>query len=336
MSFSHMSDEPKTHLDPWWFQLFGILDADYFPQGATAVRQQAKTLQLDRLLPFIFLHVGCLGVLWTGWSPTAVIVAIALYWLRMFAVTAFYHRYFSHKTFKTSRILQCVFALWGLTAVQKGPLWWAAHHRVHHAVSDQAGDLHSPNQRGFWWSQLGWIATDANIPTDYSRVPDLARYPELVFLNRMDWIGALMLALTLYGTGSALSQWMPEFKTSGLQLLIWGFFISTTVLFHATSTINSLSHLFGSRRYKTPDHSRNNWLLAIITMGEGWHNNHHQFPGSVRQGFFWWEIDLTYYVLRLMAFLGLIYDLKPVPVSAYQPSLYSSSGYLSAGKQTSS
>jgi len=263
-----------------------------------------------RVLPFIGLHLMCFGVIWVGVSAAALWVALGLYLLRMFAITGFYHRYFSHKAFKTSRLVQFLFALLGASSVQRGPLWWAAHHRNHHRHSDQPEDFHSPRQHGFWWSHMGWFMTPKGFVTDHDKIPDLTRFPELRVLDRFDILVPIALAVGCLFLG----RWLgPEYGTSGAQMLIWGFFVSTVVLFHGTVTINSLSHVWGRRRYETKDDSRNNWLLSIITLGEGWHNNHHHFPGAARQGFFWWEYDVTYYVLRVMSWFGLVWDLKPVP-----------------------
>ena len=264
-----------------------------------------------RVVPFIAMHLACFGVIWVGWSPLAVTVALALYLLRMFAITAFYHRYFSHRAFKTSRSIQFLFALIGATATQRGPLWWAAHHRYHHRHADTDADIHSP-RHGFFWSHIGWFLSRKHFRTDLSRVADLAHYPELRWLNRFDSALPLALAVLLYMAGSMLAQIWPESGTNGWQLLVWGYFISTVALLHATLLINSLAHRFGRRRYATHNDSRNNLLLALLTLGEGWHNNHHHYPGSARQGFYWWEIDISYYVLKLMATLGLIWDLKPI------------------------
>jgi stearoyl-CoA desaturase (Delta-9 desaturase) len=266
-----------------------------------------------RVLPFIGLHVACLAAFWVGVSPTAVSVAAGLYVVRMFAVTGFYHRYFAHRTFRTSRALQFVFAVIGATSVQRGPLWWAAHHRGHHLHADTELDPHSPNQKGILWSHMGWFLTPAGFRTDWQRIPDLARFPELRWLDRFDVAAPVGLAVLLFAAGCWLESAQPRLHTNGLQLLVWGFCISTVVLFHATVTINSLAHRYGTRRFETRDHSRNNFWLALLTFGEGWHNNHHYYPGSARQGFRWWEIDLTYYALRLMAALGLVRGLRPVP-----------------------
>jgi stearoyl-CoA desaturase (delta-9 desaturase) len=240
-------------------------------------------------------------------------VAVLLYWVRMFAITGFYHRYFSHKAFKTNRFWQFIFGAIGNASVQRGPLWWAAHHRHHHRFTDQEQDVHSPSRHGFWWSHIGWLTSKANFPTNYKYVAEWAKYPELRWLNRYDTVVPVLLALALYILGALLERFAPQLGTNGLQMVVWGFFISTTVLLHATVTINSLDHMFGSRRYDTPDTSRNNALLALITLGEGWHNNHHHYAVSARQGFFWWETDITYYLLVLMSRLGIVSDLRPVP-----------------------
>ena len=269
-----------------------------------------------RVLPFIGLHAMCLGVIWVGFSWFALWTAALLYALRMFAITGFYHRYFSHKSFKTSRAMQFGFALLGSMSVQRGPLWWAAHHRNHHRHPDTEHDLHSPVTRSFFWSHMGWFLTRRGFRTDRSVIRDLERFPELRWLDRFDILLPVALAVALFLLGGWLERTRPELGTSAAQLLVWGFFVSTVVLFHATVTINSLAHRWGTRRFATRDNSRNNWLLALLTFGEGWHNNHHHFPGSARQGFRWWEIDLTYYVLRLLALLGLVWDLKPAPVIA--------------------
>jgi stearoyl-CoA desaturase (delta-9 desaturase) len=266
-----------------------------------------------RCLPFFAIHLMCLGVIWVGWSPVAVGTAVGLYALRAFALTAFYHRYFSHRAFKTSRCFQFLFALIGNSAVQRGPLWWAAHHRQHHAHADEPGDAHSPWQHGYLWSHLLWFTSRVNFRTNLALVPDLARYPELRLLDRFDVVVPVVMAAGLYALGRTLESIAPALRTSGWQMVIWGFFISNVALFHATGAINSLAHRFGSRRYPTRDHSRNNFWLALLTLGEGWHNNHHHFPNAARQGFFWWEIDVTYYVLILFSRIGLVWDLKTVP-----------------------
>ena len=289
--------------------------------GADSIDRTNTRLNWLRIVPFIALHLGCLGVIWVGISPFAVWFAIGFFVLRMFAITGFYHRYFAHKTFSTNRFWQFVFAILGSSAVQRGPLWWAAHHRHHHQHSDTDQDLHSPQEQGFWWSHVGWFTCDAAFLTDYRRVGDWARYPELKFLNRFDAIVPLACLVGIYALGEALAAWAPSFGTNGLQLVVWGFFISTVAVFHGTVSINSLAHVWGNRRFETADDSRNNFWLALITLGEGWHNNHHRWPASARQGFRWWEIDITFYLLWLMEKAGIIRNLKPIPKAVYEETL---------------
>lgn len=265
-----------------------------------ALTTDHQTVDWVRVVPFIGMHLACLGVFWVGWSWTAVGIAAGLYAVRMFAITGFYHRYFSHRTFKTSRAGQFIFAFIAASSVQRGPLWWAAHHRKHHRHSDTELDVHSPGEHGFWWAHMGWITAPSNFPTDLREVRDLAKYPELRFLDRFDILAPVVLAVALFVTG-------------GAQVLVWGFFISTVVLFHCTCLINSLAHQFGTQPYETGDESRNSLILALLTFGEGWHNNHHKYPGSTRQGFFWWEIDITYYGLKVLEHLGIIRDLRQPP-----------------------
>lgn len=281
------------------------------------MRQRPEQFEFRRALPFIFLHVGCLGLIWVGWSWTAVGIAAFLYLLRMFAITGFYHRYFSHRTFRTSRPMQFILAVIGNLAIQRGALWWASVHRHHHQYSDQEEDMHSPGVKGFLWSHIGWMTSSRNFPTNYEAVRDLAKYPELVFLNRFDLIVPALFGAALYGLGEALRVFAPGLGTSGGQVFVWGFFVSTIFLLHGTLFINSLAHVFGKRRFKTTDDSRNSLLLALITLGEGWHNNHHRYMSAARQGFYWWEIDLTYYGLKALSWCGLIWNLRPVPKIIY-------------------
>ena len=279
-----------------------------------AVDNNPEKIEFLRILPFILLHLACFTVFFVGVSATALIIAVLLYALRMFAITGFYHRYFAHKAFKTSRFVQFIFAFLAASSAQRGPLWWASHHRHHHANSDKPDDSHSPVQRGFFWSHISWFLTNKNFNSKNERVKDLLIYPELKFLDRFDVIAPLFLAASLYVLGAALEIYAPHLQTSGLQLLVWGFVISTVVLYHMTFTVNSLAHVWGKRRFNTGDQSRNNSLIALLTLGEGWHNNHHHFPSAARQGFYWWEIDLTYYGLKILSALGLIWDLRKVPV----------------------
>ena len=290
------------------FRLWVDSEAPIDPNSIT----HEKEVDWLRILPLIFMHVMCLGVFWVGWSWTAIWAAILLYFVRMFAITGFYHRYFSHKAFKTNRFWQLIFGILGNSSVQRGPLWWASHHRHHHRFTDMEEDVHSPSRHGFWWSHIGWLTSKANFATDYKYVAEWARFPELRWLNRFDTVVPFLLALVLFVLGEILEYFAPHLKTNGMQLLVWGFFISSVVLLHATVTINSFDHMYGTRRYDTSDTSRNNALLALITLGEGWHNNHHHYAVSARQGFYWWELDVTYYLLVFLSWLGIVRELRPV------------------------
>lgn len=252
-------------------------------------------------IPYWSIHAAAIaGVVLTGWSWRGAALALALYVPRMFFVTGAYHRYFSHRSYKTSRWFQFVLGLGAVLTAQRGPLWWAWHHRLHHKHSDAPADFHSVRQSGFWWSHQGWILSGDLNDTDYARVRDLAKYPELVWLDRW-W----MLPLVAFGVLTAV--------VGGWSGFVWGFCVSQVLCWHATYTINSLAHVWGRRRFATSDDSRNNFVLALLTMGEGWHNNHHHYQVSARQGFFWWEVDITYYMLRALAAVGLIWDLHGVP-----------------------
>ncbi len=285
--------------------------------GALAPDYAARGDAIDwlRIVPYLALHAAVLAVLWVGVSAIALATAVTLYAVRMFAITAFFHRYFAHKSFRTSRFLQFLFAALGTSAVQRGPLWWAAHHRHHHLHSDGAQDPHSPRRDGFLWAHTGWFLAGRNYAVRHELIRDLTRFPELRWLDRFDVIVPMLLAAALFALGHVLARYRPELGTSGAQLLVWGFCISTVALYHATFLVNSLAHRWGRRRYRTPDDSRNNWWIALLTLGEGWHNNHHHYPGAARQGFYWWEIDLTYYGLKALEALGLVWGLRSVPIS---------------------
>ena len=302
-----------------WFAPFRAVGraVGQFFDAKVAVKQielpGPKKVEWLRNTPYFAMHAACLLVFFAGFSWVALGICVGLYFARMFAITGFYHRYFSHKTFKTSRAFQFVMALWGLTAIQRGPLWWAAHHRHHHRHSDEHPDLHSPKQHGMVWSHMFWFTTEAAFGTNQKSVHDLAKYPELRFLDRFDSIVYISFAVALFFLGVGLNALFPSLGTSGFQILVWGFFISTVLTYHGTYTINSLSHKYGSQRYKTGDDSRNNFWLALLTLGEGWHNNHHHYQSSTRQGFYWYEIDITYYILKTMSWTGLIWELRGVP-----------------------
>jgi stearoyl-CoA desaturase (Delta-9 desaturase) len=252
-----------------------------------------------RSLPFILIHLAPIGLFWTGAKAIDWIVCGGLYFARMFFITGAYHRYFSHRSYKMGRVMQFLMALGGTLAVQKGVLWWAAHHRKHHKFSDQPGDVHSPKD-GLGWAHVRWILCDAHHETEWKWIRDFAKYPELVWLNKHYILPPVALAVGLFAFG-------------GVSMLLCGFFLSTALLYHGTFSINSLMHVWGRRRYVTKDTSRNTLLLALVTMGEGWHNNHHYYQSSANQGFFWWEIDLTYYILKAMSWVGLTHDLRKPP-----------------------
>jgi stearoyl-CoA desaturase (delta-9 desaturase) len=265
------------------------------------------------ILGIVAIHVGVVIAFVRGPTWKLVALAAATYFIRMFAITGVYHRYFSHRTYKTSRWLQFVLAFIGTSATQKGPLWWAAAHRVHHKYSDTERDLHSPARRGFWYSHLGWWMSREHERSQLELIPDFAGYPELRWLDRYHVVGvaALMVVCTAIG---------------GFDGFLWGYVVSTFAVMHATFTINSLSHVWGSRRYATTDTSRNNPLLALITLGEGWHNNHHHYMSSANQGFFWWEIDVSYYVIRAMEKVGLVWNVRRPPEQALRRNLLAEVG----------
>ena len=278
-----------------------------------SAKEVAYSVDWVRSVPFIALHLMCLGIFIVGWSPVAIAVCVGMYFVRMFFITGFYHRYFSHRTFKANRFMQLLLALAGTSCTQKGPLWWAAHHRQHHKHSDDPEDPHSPDQHGIFWSHIGWITDKRNFPTRMSLVPDLARFRELRFLDQFDLLVPASMGVGMYFLGEFLSSNYPSLGTNGWQMLIWGFFVSTIFLLHGSCMINSAAHLMGKQNYKTGDQSRNSLILSLFTLGEGWHNNHHYYPATARQGFLWWELDITFYILKVMSWLKLIRDLRPVP-----------------------
>ncbi len=256
--------------------------------------------QYFNLVGILAIHGGTIYAFSRGVTWRLAAFAAASYFIRMFAITAVYHRYFSHRSYKTSRPFQLFLALLGTTATQKGPLWWASTHRIHHKHSDTERDVHSPMRRGFWWSHMGWWLSREHENTDLALIPDFAGYPELRWVEKWNVLGVVAIIGGLLAFG-------------GFDVFLWGYVVSTCALMHGTFTINSLSHVFGSRRYATTDTSRNNFLLALITMGEGWHNNHHHYMSSANQGFFWWEIDVSFYILKGLEKVGLVWDLRAVP-----------------------
>ena len=277
------------------------------PIPASRVRRFTPMEHVSNAL-FVLIHLSLLLVFVVPVSWGVVALALGGYGLRMWAVTAGYHRYFAHRAYRTSRAFQLALAMLGATTMQNGPIWWASVHRRHHKHSDGPGDPHTPTSRGFWYAHVGWVF-DLSVPRprDESNVSDLTRYPELRWIDRHDWIPLVAYALACVALG-------------GLPGFVWGFVVSTLAVFHATMLINSLAHTWGSRRYPTGDESRNNALLALLTLGEGWHNNHHHYMSSARQGFFWWEIDLTYYTLRALAWLRVVWDVREPPATVRETS----------------
>jgi len=253
-------------------------------------------------VPFFLMHLVPFLALFTGITWGSVALCVGLYVARMFFITAGYHRYFAHRSYKLGRVMQFLMALGGTMAAQKGVLWWAGHHREHHLYADQPQDIHSP-RKGFWWSHVGWFLADKFKATPMEKIRDFSTYPELVWLDRHSMVPPTLLAAAILLLG-------------GWSALFIGFFLSTVLLYHGVFTINSLSHVFGGRRFATPDTSRSNWLLAIITLGEGWHNNHHHYRSSTNQGFYWWEIDVSFYVLKLMSVVGLVRGIRKPPIQA--------------------
>ncbi|MHC4935659.1 MAG: acyl-CoA desaturase [Planctomycetota bacterium] len=266
-------------------------------------------------IPFLLVHLACLGMLWTGVTPEILLVAFVLYVVRMFGVTAGYHRYFSHRTYRTSRIGQFLLAFLAQSSAQRGAIWWAAQHRAHHKYSDTPQDVHSPRHRGFLYAHVGWIFSRRESKADLSLVSDLTRYPELVWLDKYHLVPAFVLAIGV----TLIWGWAGLFG---------GFFLSTSLLYHGTFMINSVAHVSGKQRYLTGDDSRNNWLLALITLGEGWHNNHHYYQTSTRQGFRWWEIDISYYTLRLLSIPRLVTELRSPPADVVHAQRPVSQGVL--------
>lgn len=270
---------------------------------------------LKSQMQFVVIHALPLLAFWTGTTGFDWFVCVFLYFFRMFFITGGYHRYFSHRTFKTSRVFQFFLAFMAQTSMQKGVLWWGAHHRVHHRTSDTPQDPHSMKHYGFWYSHIGWIVGEDYKETHFKLIQDFAKYPELLWLNKHHIVPPVIMAISVYLLGGYVNGGGIEamVSTHGLSTLLIGFFFSSVFLYHGTFSINSIMHKFGKPRYKTGDESKNNLILALITLGEGWHNNHHYYMVSTRQGFYWWEIDITYYILKMLSWIGIVWDIKEVP-----------------------
>src|ERR1700683_3064667 len=260
---------------------------------------------------FLMVHLACFAVFWTGIAWWSVALCAFMFFTRKFGITGAFPRYSSHRSYKTSRPFQFFLAFLGGAAAQKGALWWAAHHRHHHKHSDTENDLHSAKLEGFYWSHVGWVLSKEYEEYDSNVVRDLNKFPELVWLDKYIFIPPIAAGTFCFLVGHLFGN--------AMQGLIVGFFISTVILYHTTFAINSLCHMFGGRRYETGEESKNSLWLDILTMGEGWHNNHHHYPLSCRQGFFWYEIDITYYILFCLSKVGLVWDLQAPPKRMLKP-----------------
>ncbi len=293
--------------------------------ASRSVTPAANTPQVEnkiycflKQLVFAGIHLGCLAVFWVGASWIAVSTCIALYIVRMFAITGGYHRYFSHRSFKTSRVFQFILGAVGASSAQKGPLWWASHHRHHHQHSDTELDIHSAKMNGIWWSHVGWVLSTQFLEPRLDLIKDFLKFPEIRLLEKYNLLPPIILAMGTFLLGTILANVSPSLNTNGWQMLVWGFFISTTFLYHGTFLVNSVTHLVGTKRFKTEDESRNCLWIALVTLGEGWHNNHHRYPGSERQGFYWWEIDMSHYMLTFLSWFGIVWDLRVPPERIYR------------------
>jgi stearoyl-CoA desaturase (delta-9 desaturase) len=254
-------------------------------------------VQASALLIFFIPFSWELAALWA-----------ASHFLRAVGLTLAFHRYYAHRAFQMNRIARFVWTFIGIAAMQKGPLWWAGHHVNHHRFADRDGDPHSPMISGVYYAHIGWFLNDARhdrLEPSNPVVRDFSKVPEIAWLDRYFAVPPLMLAAAMYLAG-------------GMPWLIWGFCLPTMTLAHATFAINTVNHMFGTRRFDTIDESRNNALTAFFAVGEGWHNNHHRYQRAARNGFYWWEFDPTWYVIRIMAAVGLAWDVHRVPERIYR------------------
>jgi stearoyl-CoA desaturase (delta-9 desaturase) len=271
------------------------------PKLATSHVAADDSIDWIGAIPFLGIQFAAIvGLFYFPITWKGIALCVGTYLVRMWALTSFSHRYFSHRSFKAGRKFQFFMALMSTLSVQNGVLWWAANHRHHHRFSDMPEDLHSPKQRGFWWAHFGWMLSRVSNPRRYDLVRDLTKYPEIVWLDRYWLVPVVLEAVALVLIG-------------GWTAFYWGFLASILLFFHCTFTVNSIAHIWGKQRYETGDTSRNNFWIALITLGEGWHNNHHHYQSSARQGFYWWEIDPSYYGLKLMEKAGLIWDVRVPP-----------------------
>ncbi len=246
------------------------------------------------------LHIGAIAALFM-FSWKALIVTVALYWITIgFGISLGYHRLHTHRSFQVPLGLEYLFALFGAMTLEGGPIFWVATHRIHHQKSDQAGDPHSPRD-GAWWAHIGWILfgeTNHNNTKMMSKyAPDLAKHRFYIWLNNYHWVPTVVLAAVLFAIG-------------GLPLMLWAVCVRIVVGLHATWLVNSATHLWGTRRFETKDDSRNSWWVALMTFGEGWHNNHHAHPTSARHGLAWYEFDISWISLKIMKVLGIAKNIR--------------------------
>ncbi len=252
-----------------------------------------------------FMHVGAIAGFFT-FSWPAFWTAIFLWWLTGgIGICLGYHRYFTHKSYATPKVIQYLLAICGCMAGEAGPIAWVAAHRYHHTYSDTDQDPHSP-LKGFLWSHFTWLFGRENFLASYDSYkkycPDMIKDKFIVFLDRYHMLPVLFLTGILYAMG-------------GWSFVVWGIFVRSLIVYHSTWLVNSASHIWGYRTYKTTDASRNNWWVAILAFGEGWHNNHHAFQRSARHGFHWWEFDITYRTIQILWVLGLASEIH-LPVQS--------------------
>jgi stearoyl-CoA desaturase (Delta-9 desaturase) len=261
-----------------------------------------------QIVIFWTVQVSALLIFAVPFRWAFVAVWAASHFLRAIGLTLAFHRYFAHRAFKMNRVARFVWTWIGTSAMQKGPMWWAGHHVNHHKYADRDGDPHSPMVSGVYYAHIGWFLNDTRhdkLEPNNPVIRDFSRVPEIAFIEKYFFLPPLLLAIAMFAIG-------------GFPLLIWGFCLPTMTLAHATFAINTVNHMFGSRRFETVDESRNNPLTALFAVGEGWHNNHHRYQRAARNGFYWWEFDPTWYVIRAMKAVGLAWDVQAVPKRIYE------------------
>ena len=248
----------------------------------------------------ILLHIGAVAALFMfSWRVFA--ASVFLYWMTVgLGISMGYHRLHTHRSYQIPRFLEYFFAVCGSMTLEGGPIFWVATHRLHHQKSDLPGDPHSPRD-GAWWSHIGWILlgeTNHNNTRVLSKyAPDLAKDQFYVWLNNYHWVPLTILGGVLYAIG-------------GLPLFLWGGCLRVVVGLHSTWLVNSATHMWGRRRFETRDDSRNSWWVALLTFGEGWHNNHHAHPTSARHGLAWYEIDHSWILISIFKFFGIAKSVK--------------------------